>query len=297
MVLGALSAGSVLLTRRYRLLQTRSTGHGRYDAMTAAMLPKQPGQPPLNLGLILVLSAMGVWVLSMMAALVRFSLAAQGDPTFEPTLGLSAQAYGASAGTAILIVGLACVFWRPLASVLGLPLNRREFARDLLLSGAAFALAIPLILLTGMVVGIIMALLAQAGVVDPADPLAHETLRDLDESERSGAWWAVIAMVVIAVPIGEELIYRGLMQSGVRANLGTIPSRRRAWLDWIAIGIVSMLFTYAHQGVAAPHALAVIIVLSIAMGLAYERTGRLLVPIGMHIGFNALNIVISQFST
>src|SRR5690606_24075325 len=94
MVLGTLSAGSVLLTRRYRLLQTRPTGHGRYDAMTAAMLPTQPGQPPLNLGLILVLSAMGVWVLSMMAAAIRFSLAAQGDPDFEPTLGLSAQAYG-----------------------------------------------------------------------------------------------------------------------------------------------------------------------------------------------------------
>ncbi len=264
--------------------------------MTGAILPTKPGEPPMNLGLILVLGAMGVWVVSMAAAGIAFTVAAQGNPDFQPTLGTSAQAFGASAGMTILIVGLACAFWRPMSSVLGLPRSARECGRDLLMSGTAFGLAIPLVLLTGVVVSFIMALLAQAGLVEMPDRIAHETLRDLTDSDRSGAWWAVIALVVIAVPIAEELIYRGLMQSGIRANLGTGPSRRSRTLDWIAIGVVSVLFTYAHKGAAAPHALAVIIVLSIVMGLAYERTGRLLVPIGMHIGFNALNIVTSQFA-
>src|SRR5690606_2583220 len=114
------------------------------------------------------------------------------------TLGVSAQAFGASAGVTIVIVGLACVFWRPLAGVLGLPRGARECARDLLMSFAAFGLAIPLVLLTGAVVSVVMALLAQAGLVDPPDLLAHKTLRELNDSERAGAWWAVIALVVIA---------------------------------------------------------------------------------------------------
>ncbi len=289
-----LTLASFWTIRRFRLLRPRPGAVRRLDAIASATHPPTPDRLPLALGLILVLSALGVWAVSAMLASIPYTLASDGTGPPAQTLSLNAQVFGTMSGAAIIITLGACIVWPPLRTILGLPTSVGQFTGDLKLGSLALALALPPVLLAASAVAVAVSLLASAGLIEPPDPLAHETLRQLAAAPRTGAWWAIIAMVVVAVPIAEELIYRGLLQTGIRTNLGATPQRRAGRLDWTAVAITSVLFTVVHLGAAAPHALIVLAVLSVAMGIAYERTGRVLVPIVMHIGFNAFNILLSQ---
>jgi membrane protease YdiL (CAAX protease family) len=65
---------------------------------------------------------------------------------------------------------------------------------------------------------------------------------------------------------------------------------------WISILGTSTLFTLVHRMGQPPvpwHALVPIFVLSVSMGVAYERTKRIGVPIAMHVCFNALNVALA----
>jgi len=83
----------------------------------------------------------------------------------------------------------------------------------------------------------------------------------------------------------EEIIYRGFVQSGVRRIVGR---------PWVAIVITSVLFTLMHWGITSSgrHALAVIFVLSVGLGAAFERTKSIAVPIVVHAMFNATQILL-----
>jgi len=293
-VLLGLSAGSLWLVRRFGLLKPGRGSTRRYEAIEGVARPSGVGTTPLNIGLILILSAMALWVIAAMLASIPYTLAATDGTRSEPGLVLTAQVLAAMNGGIILIVVIAWAAWPSLGRMLGLPAGLRELLGDLKMGLIALFVALPPVLLVAALVSLVLALLASAGLIDPVDTIAHETLREIVSSGRDGSWWAVIALVVIAVPIGEEILYRGVLQTGVRANLGVSADRRSSRLDWFAVATVSVLFAIVHYPVVPGHALIVLFALSVAMGLAYERTGRLLVPVVMHIGFNALNIAISQ---
>ena len=91
------------------------------------------------------------------------------------------------------------------------------------------------------------------------------------------------AALVLAAPIIEEVMYRGLLQQ-VIVSVGI----RR----WPAIIITSVFFALMHIDAAQPHAVLALFVLSLGFGLVYERTGRLLAPIVMHALFNAANLAL-----
>jgi membrane protease YdiL (CAAX protease family) len=125
------------------------------------------------------------------------------------------------------------------------------------------------------------------------DPIAHSTLKTIVESENP--WkWGLVAGAVLAAPVVEEIIYRGGVQRAFR-HAG-LPA-------WGAIGVTSALFAAAHAGGTVPwHALITLLVLSLGLGLVYERRlqagggrrrGALLAPMAMHAGFNAANIALA----
>ena len=87
----------------------------------------------------------------------------------------------------------------------------------------------------------------------------------------------VIGLVVCVVPVFEEMLFRGLMQSSLRAWLPGV---------WPAILITSALFAMVHS---LTHTLG-IFALSCAMGYAYERSGSLFRPMVMHVLFNAVSV-------
>ncbi|WP_276302178.1 CPBP family intramembrane glutamic endopeptidase [Halorussus lipolyticus] len=86
---------------------------------------------------------------------------------------------------------------------------------------------------------------------------------------------------------GEELLYRGVVQGRLREAFG----------PWVAIGIASFIFAVVHifslQGQGKLAYLAILLVLSPILGLAYERTENLVVPSLIHGGFNAVQFYVA----
>ena len=94
----------------------------------------------------------------------------------------------------------------------------------------------------------------------------------------------IVAAVVVA-PLLEEVVFRGLMQT---ALLRTLGEHRR----WVVILLASIVFAATHVSAAIWQSLAALLVLSVALGYVYERTGSLWPSIVAHAGFNALNITL-----
>lgn len=294
LVLVLLTGAAWWTVKRLDLFRRRPTAHDRYDAITAAIAPPPGSSAPRNIGLMLVMGAMALWFLSGIAASLPVLSVGPDDP--EPDgIAMAALSIGLMSGVIVVAVLIAWALWRPLGRILGVPTSLRTLAADLKLGAIATLLALPPVLLVAVCVALITTLLAQAELISAPDPLAHDLLRDLFSAPRTGTWWAVIAMVIIAVPIAEELTYRGLLQTGFRAAAGTGPNRRTNQLDWFALALTAGLFTVVHLPVASAHSLPILLTLALIMGLSYERTGRIAVPIMIHAAFNALNILLSQF--
>jgi membrane protease YdiL (CAAX protease family) len=130
---------------------------------------------------------------------------------------------------------------------------------------------------------------ALVSVVSGAEPdaIAHELLAKMVD-EPGGIWLIMVgAQAVIAAPIVEEITYRGILQQGLVA--AEVPR-------WISIAITSAIFATMHMQSVEPQALAALFVLSLGFGYVYERTGRLIAPIVMHMLFNAGNLAMALIS-
>ncbi|MGK5053199.1 CPBP family intramembrane glutamic endopeptidase [Janthinobacterium sp. RB2P8] len=87
----------------------------------------------------------------------------------------------------------------------------------------------------------------------------------------NGLW--LLAVSVLAAPLCEEFLFRGLLQGGLRRSL---PA-------WQAIGIAAALFAIVQP----PAAMLPVFVLGLCTGIAYERSGSLLAPMLTHALYNA----------
>ncbi len=120
---------------------------------------------------------------------------------------------------------------------------------------------------------------------EPAIVIAHPTLETIIDNFGDPWVWGLIAAIVLGAPIVEEIVFRGFLQTAMLRWFGS---------PWMAIVVAAVPFTALHikiSGEFVPYySLAPIFVLAVAMGLAYERTRRIGVPIMMHIAFNALNV-------
>lgn len=123
------------------------------------------------------------------------------------------------------------------------------------------------------------------------EPLAHATLQLLVNNPRDPWVLARVLLAVVPAPIQEEIIYRGMLQSAI------LSATRRVW---VSVGMTSIIFATAHlsPGTGVPwYAAVALFGLSVAIGLAFERTGKLSLAIGMHIAFNLANVVLTLISS
>ena len=99
-----------------------------------------------------------------------------------------------------------------------------------------------------------------------------------------GAWFILLALVVVVgAPLVEELVYRGFIQSGLQAQLGS---------TWALI-ITAAWFTVVHlEPIEFPGLFAFAIVL----GLCYRRTQRLGLSMVTHLAFNATGLLLVALS-
>jgi len=105
----------------------------------------------------------------------------------------------------------------------------------------------------------------------------HQSLEELLAFEQVWGRVLVIVLVAAVVPVMEELLFRGLMQTTIRSVTGGA---------WPAVLLTSALFAVVHSPTHAP----AIFALSCGMGYAYERSGSLWRPILMHVLFNSINV-------
>ncbi len=126
-----------------------------------------------------------------------------------------------------------------------------------------------------------VAALKGAAMAGGGDPLTHETLRQLANNDSTAVWALTALAVIVAAPVGEELIFRGLLQTGLsRAGLGPAGG----------VLVASGAFLLVHASVLDVQMMPALFVLSVVLGLSYERTGRLGAPIVAHACFNAFNL-------
>ena len=105
----------------------------------------------------------------------------------------------------------------------------------------------------------------------------NEALAVILENRQWSLRLLMIFFATILTPVFEELVFRGLLQSYLR-DIGYSP--------WRSIFIGSIIFSVLHPWMHLP----ALLILSIAMGYAYERSGSLLRSIFIHCFFNSAQI-------
>lgn len=93
---------------------------------------------------------------------------------------------------------------------------------------------------------------------------------------------AVMVMAIVVAPVAEEMIFRGYLYPAAKRTVGPL----------LSLGATSLLFAALHGHAASIPAL---FTLAVCLGLAYEKTGSLLVPMVMHAVFNAVSVAAILF--
>lgn len=217
--------------------------------------------------------ACGGWLVGGSIALAALG----GDPD-NPSLLTTGLVYWAAAacGLAGAIAGE--------AMFLGGAAGRGARPRwvDALRGAGVFALTLPVVWTVSVVARVVMEL-ASGG---PPPPIAHEMLGMMLDDSGTLAFWVCVGAVVIAAPVIEETIYRRHLQTGLARIAGS---------DWIGIVGASCVFVLMHATAVPMHMLPSLLALSLGLGLAMERTGRVWVPIVAHAAFNAWNVGLAMW--
>lgn len=114
--------------------------------------------------------------------------------------------------------------------------------------------------------------------------LGHDFyLQDVAQVLTAPAPWPVrtelFFIVIIVAPVFEEIIFRGILLPFFVSRTGLLPG----------IALVSLLFAGLHWHLPS---FLPLFLLSAMFSLAYARTRSLLVPMGMHVAFNGVTVVL-----
>ena len=87
----------------------------------------------------------------------------------------------------------------------------------------------------------------------------------------------MVLLVVVAAPVLEELLFRGLLYGTLRRAVGPVPA---AAVSALAFAAIHGLWIHA----------AVLFLLGYALARVYERTGSLWSAIALHATYNAAGL-------
>ena len=199
-------------------------------------------------------------------------LAADADPPVALMLAATVASLGV-----VIPATLAAGRWLPRRPGAGWGVGLRKLPAGLGWGAAGLLLVLPVLYATLVATSLIILL---AG----GDPQQRHPF--LDELPTTPAGVAVAyAIIAGLVPLGEELLFRGLLQTALVYTLLRATSDE-ARARWLAVVATSVLFMTLHPMFSWP----AIFVFSLALGYAYERTGNLWVSTAMHAGFNAASL-------
>lgn len=239
-----------------------------------------------------------IWLLAGISLFLGLSMAVDFAAN-QPLLvgdrgGIRALAASQAAGYAIAGLLAWCLVYLMVRSAPNSGLKIEP--ADLLLGLLCFVIAYPFIAFAATATE---SMVAGLGGEKPAE-IAHGTLQMIVDAGGSPWRWALIAAVVLGAPIVEEIVFRGFLQSGLLRSTQNpvwsilITSGVFAWLHVDPSAFQTNAAVASTEASGAPvHAIIPLFVLSVAIGIAYERTKRLGVAITMHAVFNALNVAMA----
>lgn len=105
--------------------------------------------------------------------------------------------------------------------------------------------------------------------------VGSEGFEDFAEVQQEHAVVWVLLLTLLAAPLGEEALFRGLI----------FPLLRRKVSLWVAVGVQAAAFTLVHGNLVQ---IAASLPLALLLAVLYERTRSLWLCIGVHLGFNLL---------
>ena len=155
---------------------------------------------------------------------------------------------------------------------------RRTFGLDQVRPLAVLGWACGLILVAFPLAGAANAItaLASHGQLDP-QPLVDLFVKVAKQRDFA-AMSKILVSAVFIQPVCEEFLFRGFFYGVWKRYIG----------PWRAGFFACLLFAALHTSLAA---FAGLFVLAICLNIAYERTGSLLVPMGMHALFNLTSLL------
>jgi len=110
---------------------------------------------------------------------------------------------------------------------------------------------------------------------------------------KMGNPWLMGIFIAVVAPVLEELFFRGVMMNTLRACLLRSSHRRvRYFATDIAMVVSALIFAAMHQN---PSAFLNYFGAGLVMAWAYEKTGRLSVPILAHSLHNFLSVLLTLF--
>jgi len=235
--------------------------YGGFDALAAA--PVRRHCLPLRLPFALFFVWLTLMAIGMYGIESYFS---QDSQQTTQQIARNGFILALNAGTIAYMLYLARQYFA--RGLKGFGLRPKTLLRDAGWAAVNLAAVYPLIIGGIVLVTVLGKMLTGDGFTIPT----HQTLEEITTSEPQMRVLLII-LVTLVVPVTEEMLFRGLMQSAFKAILPGV---------WPAIIATSVLFALVHY---STHALS-IFALSCCMGYAYERSGSLLRPIFIHIFFN-----------
>lgn len=97
-------------------------------------------------------------------------------------------------------------------------------------------------------------------------------------------FWSMVAIIITAVPIIEELLFRGYLQTWIKGHLGY------KWAIVITAAVFALFHYSTTQGIGNLELLTSLFILALFLGWVYEKERSLWASIGLHATFNALSI-------
>jgi membrane protease YdiL (CAAX protease family) len=158
--------------------------------------------------------------------------------------------------------------------IIGFGLNPKTIFKDF---GVAL---LNMLAMTPVILGIlILTILAGKLIIGPEFVMPRH--RELNEIMVYPQWQVraiVIVTAVCVVPVIEEMLFRGMLQTLLRSYIGR---------PWRAIIIASLIFAMFHEN---PQHWPALFAFGLVLGYAYEKSGSLFRSIFLHLIFNAIMV-------
>jgi membrane protease YdiL (CAAX protease family) len=160
----------------------------------------------------------------------------------------------------------------------------KQSTKDFFLGALTWLVGFPTMLVFGQIAAILMLFFFGPSSVEQ---VAVRYLRQMIDYP---ILFAVTAFLIVAVvPIVEEVMFRGFLQTWLRGKLGRSK----------AIIIASLIFACFHfslsQGQNNVELLVSLFALSCFLGFIYERQQSLWASVGLHVTFNAISVLALVF--